>query len=114
MRRVTFLGAIIAVGVSSALAYAQGEAKPNIIFIMADDLGQYDLGCCGQKNILTPRLDQMAAEGCRFTQCYAGAAVCAPSRCALMTGMHMGHARVRNNSSSRRWRAAAGTCSAER
>ncbi len=75
------------------------EGKPNIIFIMADDLGQYDLGCTGQKHILTPRLDRMAAEGCFFDQCYTGAAVCAPSRCALMTGMHMGHARVRNNSS---------------
>ena len=73
--------------------------QPNIIFIMADDLGQFDLGCYGQENILTPSLDRMAAEGCRFSQCYAGAAVCAPSRCVLMTGLHTGHSRVRNNSS---------------
>lgn len=67
---------------------------------MADDLGQYDLGCCGQKNILTPAVDRMAAEGRMFTQCYTGAAVCAPSRSCLMTGLHTGHTRVRNNSAS--------------
>jgi len=72
-------------------------ARPNIIFIMADDLGYADLGCYGQQLIQTPNLDQMAAEGMRFTQHYAGSAVCAPSRCALMTGMHMGHAQVRGN-----------------
>jgi len=99
MRRIALVLAVLIAGVSSASLFAQDEVKPNIIFIMADDLGQYDLGCCGQENILTPRLDRMAAEGCLFTQCYAGAAVCAPSRCALMTGMHMGHARVRDNSS---------------
>ncbi|QDU11467.1 Arylsulfatase [Gimesia aquarii] len=73
--------------------------KPNIIFIMADDLGYGDLGCYGQKIIKTPRLDQMAAEGMKFTQMYAGCTVCAPSRCVLMTGLHMGHARVRGNTS---------------
>lgn len=83
----------------SFVTFSVADEKPNIIFIMADDLGQYDLGCYGQKNILTPNLDRMAAEGCRFTQCYAGAAVCAPSRSVLMTGLHTGHARVRNNSS---------------
>ncbi len=75
------------------------ERRPNIIFIMADDLGQYDLGCYGQRHILTPHLDRMAAEGCRFTQCYAGSAVCAPCRSVLMTGLHSGHTRVRGNSS---------------
>jgi arylsulfatase A-like enzyme len=69
--------------------------KPNIIFILADDLGYGDVGCYGQKRIKTPNLDRMAAEGLRFTQGYAGAAVCAPSRCSLMTGLHGGHARVR-------------------
>ena len=72
--------------------------RPNIILIMADDLGTGDLGCYGQKLIQTPRLDRMAAEGTRFTHCYAGAPVCAPSRCVLMTGLHTGHARVRDNS----------------
>ncbi|HEV8131609.1 MAG TPA: arylsulfatase [Acidobacteriota bacterium] len=82
------------------LAPAQKKAagrKPNIIFILADDLGYGDLGCYGQKTIKTPSLDKMAQEGTRFTQCYAGSTVCAPSRCALMTGLHTGHARVRGN-----------------
>ncbi len=71
--------------------------RPNFIFILADDLGYGDLGCYGQKGIKTPNLDRMAAEGMRFTQVYAGATVCAPSRCVLMTGKHIGHARVRGN-----------------
>lgn len=78
------------------LAHAE-EAKPNIIFILADDLGYGDLGCYGQKIIKTPRIDQMAAEGMRFTDFYAGCTVCAPSRSVLMTGQHMGHTHVRGN-----------------
>ncbi len=74
-----------------------GEERPNVIWIMADDLGYGDLGCYGQKEIVTPHLDQMAAEGMRFTRFYAGATVCAPSRSVLMTGMHHGHTRVRGN-----------------
>jgi arylsulfatase A-like enzyme len=72
-------------------------AHPNIIFILADDLGYGDLGCYGQKQIQTPSIDRLAADGMRFTQCYAGCTVCAPSRCCLMTGMHTGHAWVRGN-----------------
>ena len=71
--------------------------KPNIIFIMADDLGYGDLGCYGQKMIKTPNIDRMAKEGIRFTQCYAGSTVCAPSRSVLMTGQHTGHTTVRGN-----------------
>lgn len=71
--------------------------RPNLIWIMADDLGYGDLGCYGQKVIRTPHLDQMARDGMRFTQFYAGATVCAPSRSVLMTGMHHGHTRVRGN-----------------
>ncbi|HQL96118.1 MAG TPA: sulfatase-like hydrolase/transferase, partial [Candidatus Hydrogenedentes bacterium] len=79
-------------------ATASAAAKPpNIIFILADDLGYGDVGCYGQEQVLTPRIDAMAAEGVRFTQCYAGSTVCAPSRCCLMTGMHTGHARIRGN-----------------
>lgn len=74
-------------------------AQPNIIFILVDDLGYGDLGCYGQKVIKTPRLDQMAAEGMRFTDFYAGNTVCAPSRSVLMTGQHMGHTHVRGNAS---------------
>ena len=71
--------------------------KPNIIFILADDLGYGDLGCFGQKKIKTPNIDQLAAEGIRFTSAYAGSTVCAPSRAALMTGLHTGHTRIRGN-----------------
>ena len=84
-------------GSFSRFAGAQSKDKPNIIFIMADDLGYADLGCYGQKLIKTPCIDQMAREGMRFTQCYAGACVCAPSRSVLMTGQHTGHTRVRAN-----------------
>lgn len=72
-------------------------AKPNIIFIMADDMGYADLGCYGQKHIQTPNIDRLAEEGMRFTDCYAGSTVCAPCRSVLMTGQHTGHTRVRGN-----------------
>lgn len=72
-------------------------ALPNIIFIIADDLGYGDLGCYGQNKIKTPNLDRLASEGIRFTQHYCGSPVCAPSRCVLLTGKHPGHAFVRDN-----------------
>lgn len=72
-------------------------AKPNIIFILCDDMGYGDLGCYGQKYINTPNLDKMAAEGMLFTQAYAGSPVSAPSRASLMTGQHTGHGHVRGN-----------------
>ena len=78
-------------------SFAFATDKPNIIFILADDLGYGDLGCYGQKRIKTPNIDKLAEEGMRFTQAYAGSTVCAPSRCALMTGKHMGHAHIRGN-----------------
>jgi len=71
--------------------------KPNIVYIMADDLGYAELGSYGQKKIKTPHLDQLAAEGMRFTDHYTGSPVCASARCSLMTGRHGGHAYVRNN-----------------
>jgi len=71
--------------------------RPNIIFILADDLGIGDLGCYGQKLIQTPQLDAMAKQGMRFTQFYAGTAVCAPSRSSLLTGLHTGHTPIRGN-----------------
>ncbi|UCE46883.1 MAG: arylsulfatase [Phycisphaerales bacterium] len=73
------------------------ENRPNIIFILADDLGYGDLGCYGQQEIATPNIDRIAAEGMRFTDHYAGSTVCAPSRCALMVGQHTGHCLVRGN-----------------
>lgn len=73
------------------------KRKPNIILIVADDLGYGELGCFGQTKIQTPYLDQLAAEGMKFTQFYSGQAVCAPSRCVLMTGKHTGHSYIRNN-----------------
>jgi len=81
----------------------QGQApsgtsqKPNIILILADDLGYGDLGAYGQKKTETPNIDRLAASGMRFTQHYSGSPVCAPSRCILLTGLHSGHAQVRGN-----------------
>ncbi|MHC4171585.1 MAG: arylsulfatase [Planctomycetota bacterium] len=90
--------AIPSAGCESQLAgHGKAAKRPNIIFIMADDLGYGDLGCYGQKEIKTPNIDALADEGTRFTQCYAGYTVCAPSRSVLMTGQHTGHTRVRGN-----------------
>ncbi|MEZ6118860.1 MAG: arylsulfatase [Pirellulaceae bacterium] len=84
-----------------SLAFAQENARrPNIVFILADDLGYGELGCYGQQKIKTPNLDQLAADGMRFTQHYTGAPVCAPARCTLMTGQHLGHAQIRGNRDS--------------
>ena len=73
------------------------KKKPNIIFIMADDMGYGDLGCYGQEIIKTPNIDKIATEGIKFTQHYAGSTVCAPSRSSLMTGLHTGHTEIRGN-----------------
>lgn len=82
---------------SSAQQNSAEATRPNVIYIMADDLGYGDLGCYGQKLIQTPNLDRMAKEGMRFRQMYAGSTVCAPSRAVLMTGRHLGHVSVRGN-----------------
>jgi hypothetical protein len=89
--------ACIAASVPAAAPQTPRPDAPNIIFIMADDLGYGELGSYGQKRIRTPRLDRMAAEGMRFTQFYSGSPVCAPSRGTLLTGLHTGHAYVRDN-----------------
>lgn len=81
----------------SAHSQAANKNLPNIIYIMADDLGYGDIGPYGQTMIKTPNLDAFAKQGMRFTQCYAGSTVCAPSRSALMTGQHTGHTRIRGN-----------------
>lgn len=75
----------------------QSPATPNIVFILADDLGYGDLGCYGQTKIKTPAIDRLASAGMRFTRHYSGSAVCAPARCVLMTGFHPGHAPIRDN-----------------
>ena len=86
------------VGLVALPAAAQtSSSKPNILFILADDLGYGDLGSYGQTVIKTPNIDRLAAQGMRFTQFYAGAPVCAPSRNSLMTGQHTGHTRIRGN-----------------
>ena len=101
--RLAGVGAVAMTGRSALSVPAKGtpaSERPNIIFIMADDLGYGHLGCYGQKKILTPHVDRLAAEGMRFTDFYAGYTVCAPSRSVLMTGMHHGHTPVRSNSGS--------------
>ncbi len=91
--RLLFLALALMMG-ARAVADA---APPNFLFILADDLGYGDLGCYGQTRIRTPHLDQLAAQGARFTRHYAGSPVCAPSRCVLLTGKHPGHAWIRDN-----------------
>lgn len=100
INRCKVLMTLVAVFMMSSVAEGEPGSKsrkPNIIFIMADDLGYGDLGCYGQEKIRTPHIDQLALEGIRFTQAYAGGPVCTPSRCALMTGLHNGHAAARDN-----------------
>lgn len=101
-------GALAHAALPASLALAADAARggvttaatrraPNVIFILADDLGYGDLSCYGQQKFQTPHLDRLASEGVRFTQCYSGSTVCAPSRACLMTGLHTGHARIRGN-----------------
>src|SRR5580698_3511062 len=92
MNRLCILFAMVSVSAGHA-----AERPPNIVFVLADDLGYGDLGCYGQKQIVTPNIDRLATEGIRFTQFYAGSTVCAPSRCVLMTGLHTGHSYIRGN-----------------
>src|SRR2546421_7281357 len=89
------LGVLVSLG---RAGYAADTARPpNVVFILADDLGYGELGCYGQKKIQTPNIDLLAKEGMRFTQCYSGSHVCAPSRSTLMTGLHTGHTPIRAN-----------------
>ena len=95
LNRRTFTSALAAVPL---LAQQRPAARrPNIVFIIADDLGYGDLSCYGQNQLSTLNIDRLAKEGMRFTQAYSGATVCAPSRCSLMSGLHGGHARIRGN-----------------
>lgn len=92
VQRMLFFCAVALCGITSHAA-----ERPNVVFILCDDLGYGDIGCFGQTKIRTPHIDKLAAAGMRFTQHYSGNAVCAPSRCVLMTGKHPGHAFIRNN-----------------
>ncbi len=103
----SYLAPLCLVFLSSCLSSSVADEparKPNIVLIVADDLGYGDLGSYGQKLIQTPHLDRLAAEGLRFTDFYAGSPVCAPSRCTLMTGKHPGHAYVRDNWEAGGWK----------
>ncbi|QDU42946.1 Arylsulfatase [Symmachiella dynata] len=92
-----FVGLLVLLSAEQGMAAEAAPARPNFVFIMADDLGYAGLSCYGQKKYSTPRIDQMAREGMRFTQVYAGCTVCASSRSVLMTGLHTGHTPVRGN-----------------
>jgi arylsulfatase len=94
---LTFLGLAAAAAVPGPARSQPAARKPNLVFILADDMGPGDVGCYGQAKIRTPNIDRIAREGVKFTDFYAGAPVCAPSRCTLMTGLHGGHAYVRDN-----------------
>jgi arylsulfatase A-like enzyme len=106
MRIFSLIGVLFSLFYVSGYVYQNGDdtradepaaERPNIVYILADDLGYGDLGSYGQEHIQTPNLDRMAAEGMRFTQHYSGSTVCAPSRSVLMTGLHTGHTQIRGN-----------------
>lgn len=102
---LTSLGtAAMAAGISENISFGSlkdgpkaGDKRPPNIYYIADELGYYELSCMGHPEYRTPNIDRMAAEGIRFTQCMAGSAVCAPTRCTLLTGKHAGHASIRGN-----------------
>lgn len=105
-KAIYFPGVAIILAFFLMVVYGCGEKKqtldsqssrPNIIYILADDLGYGDLSCYGQKKFSTPHIDKLAQEGMRFTQHYSGSTVCAPSRSSLMTGLHTGHTPIRGN-----------------
>ena len=107
MTQMTLATAAMAVGCNDVTAEkakapvaapaAKGPRKPNIIFILADDLGYAELGCYGQTKIKTPNIDRLCKAGMKFSDAYSGHAVCAPSRCTFLTGLHTGHSHVRDN-----------------
>ena len=94
MKKTNFILGITALSAMPALGQT-ASSRPNIVYILMDDLGFGDIGCYGQEKIETPHIDQLRQEGMRFTQHYTGSPVSAPARCVLMTGMHSGHAQIR-------------------
>ena len=97
MNALCQLLAYFIIACAAAQVSLAAERPPNIVYIMSDELAYYELSHMGNPRIRTPNIDQMAKEGIRFTQALAAAPVCAPLRCSLMTGKHMGHASVRAN-----------------
>ena len=95
--KTAHLAGIILCTILAGLSPAAETPRPNIVFILADDLGYGDLSCYGQKKFATPNIDRLAAEGMKLTAHYAGSNVCAPSRCALLSGKHPGHGYIREN-----------------
>ena len=79
-------------------AEASDRGKPNVVYMMLDEIGYFELSSMGNRILKTPNIDRLASEGMRFTQCLAGGPTCAPTRCALLTGKHLGHAQIRANS----------------
>jgi arylsulfatase A-like enzyme len=97
LKVASLIAVAIALGACSKAPSLATKPKPNIIYILADDLGYGDLSCYGQTRFTTPNIDTLAKQGMRFTQHYAGNTVCAPSRCSLLTGLHTGHGQIRGN-----------------
>ena len=97
LKTIRWVVLVVAMMLSGRAMECFAAGRPNIVFIMVDDMGYADLGCYGSKVIATPHIDRMASEGMRFTQAYSGCTVCAPARSTLMTGTHMGHTSVRGN-----------------
>ena len=99
MKRNISLYSLCLLTAGSSTVSLVAKEKTNVVFILADDLGYGDLSCYGQEKFQTPNIDELAQRGMRFTQCYSGTTVSAPSRCSLVTGRHTGNAYIRGNSS---------------
>lgn len=103
MNKITISVGCLLLGTGGQSAHAKGRLqratpdRPNIVFILADDMGYGDLSCYGSRHVKTPNIDRLKATGTSFTQCYAGSAISSPSRCSLMTGLNTGHTRIRDN-----------------
>jgi arylsulfatase A len=95
--RREFIGRVGMAATALGTARLDAADRPNIVLVLADDLGYADLSCYGQRRFRTPNIDRLAAEGAQLTAHYAGSPVCAPSRCALLTGLHTGHSIIRDN-----------------
>jgi arylsulfatase A len=96
-KKALVYAALSMLGCGLSLVFASGQERPNVLLLLADDLGYGELGCYGQETIRTPNIGRLAGEGMRFTQFYAGSSLCAPSRAVLMTGKQVGRLNIRGN-----------------